>query len=488
MFSSRSPFSSRPYHSSTILRQWFARGWRRRALCLMLIFGLLIVPDAGYAVRAATDVIVQVAKDTVTPVPVAIKWFNRLLRRSAKPPRQETLADRLAQVARIQLTPLKMVGYQGQSVSFTALPLNFSGETIQGVRFEWESSDLDKVQIDDGGNASFLQPGLARITCRAGATSAAASVLVRPGIRPPQTDLEWRLDQNTLRLNGTTTIGKDYSEGAGIVASLFDKLAPTAQAQGGTSYSNNDFLYDELWSEPRNLTGAPRNRIVDAARGATVLPESNDFRMAIPLISLGGRGLGTGLTLYYNSRVWFRHGSAITFDAIESRPSPGFSLGFGRMLTYGPTNALKYLWVSADGTRHYLGQGGTASQVVTLQSNDGSHLTYTGNASSGDLHTNDGTTISLSLTNNRLLPYRISDSNGNYITIAYKSFICDPNCESCACPIYFPPLTLDYVTDTMGRIIQCNYDANNNLTSITAPGFGGTAQNPVTTDYRAVRL
>jgi hypothetical protein len=41
---------------------------------------------------------------------------------------------------------------------------------------------------------------------------------------------------------------------------------------------------------------------------------------------------------------------------------------------------------------------------------------------------------------------------------------------------------LDYITDTMGRIIQCNYNATtNNLISITAPGFGGTAQNPVTT-------
>src|SRR5205823_11367455 len=39
---------------------------------------------------------------------------------------------------------------------------------------------------------------------------------------------------------------------------------------------------------------------------------------------------------------------------------------------------------------------------------------------------------------------------------------------------------LDYVTDTMGRVIQCNYDSNNNLTSITAPGLGGTAQQPVT--------
>src|SRR5205085_9444734 len=130
-----------------------------------------------------------------------------------------------------------------------------------------------------------------------------------------------------------------------------------------------------LWSEPRNLVGAPPHRAIEATRIGAVMPESNNFAMAIPLIDLSGRGLSAGLTLYYNSRVWFRHGSAITFDAIESRPSPGFSLGFGRLLTYGPSNALKYLWVSADGTRHYLGQGGSAAQSVTLQTSDGTHLT-----------------------------------------------------------------------------------------------------------------
>jgi hypothetical protein len=210
---------------------------------------------------------------------------------------------------------------------------------------------------------------------------------------------------------------------------------------------------------------------MDSSRIGTVLPESNNFNMAIPIVSLGGRGVGASLTLYYNSRVWSKHGSAITFDAIESRPSPGFSLGFGRLVTYGPSNALRYLWIDADGTRHYLGQGGSASQDVTLHSNDGSHLTYVGNAAYyGTLYGNDGSGLSISVVNNRMLPSCITDSNGNYITIAYKHTACDPNCSPCyACDPFYPTLMLDYVTDTMGRIIQCNYDSNLNLISITAP-------------------
>src|SRR5215208_4344898 len=176
-----SQLSSHLYPLSTKSRRLFARGWRRRTLCLVLTFGMLIVPDAGYVVSAASSLAVQVAKDTVAPVSDAFIWVKRLLRRSAKSSRQETPADRKNYVSRIQITPLKFVGYHGQAVNFTALPLNFNGETIQGVRFDWESSDNDKVQIDDSGRATFLQPGLARIICRAGSISAAAPVLVRPG-------------------------------------------------------------------------------------------------------------------------------------------------------------------------------------------------------------------------------------------------------------------------------------------------------------------
>jgi RHS repeat-associated protein len=458
------------------------RTLKRRIICFAVALNLLLWPGMGTVSRDLIGVassISNVLDRRLLSSSYEAYSIKRLLSRSAQTARPETPADRVAALARLQITPARLVAYLDQTVVFTALPSDSLDRTVQGVPLTWESSNPDKVQIDDSGRATCLQPGLARITCRAGRVSATAPMFVRPVHRPVQSDAEWRSDQGALRPDGTLR-GVNGSGPSDWLASLVDKLSPTALAQ---SYANNDFPYDELWSDPANLVGSPRNRVMDSTRVGTLLPESNSFSMAIPIVGLGGRGIGASLTLYYNSRVWFKHGSAITFDAIESRPSPGFSLGLGRLVTYGPSNALKYLWIDSDGTRHYLGQGGSASQDVTLQSNDGSHLTYVGNAAYyGTLYGDDGSGVAISVVNNRMLPSRITDSNGNYITIAYKLTACDPNCSPCSnCDPIYPTLMLDYVTDTMGRIIQCNYNSNLNLVSITAPGFGGTAQSPVTT-------
>jgi RHS repeat-associated protein len=468
----------------TLPMSFLRRSFRRRIICFAIAFNLLLWPGPGLATHYLFDAASQVASTVLDARVLSSSYeayfIKRLLSRSAQTPRRDAPGDRVGVVTQLHLSPAKLVAYLNQTVVFTALPTDYLDRTIQGVPLTWESSNPDRLQIDDSGRATCLQPGLARITCRAGAASATAPLLVRPIRRPVQTDAEWRADQAVLRPDGTVR-GMNGASSKEWLASLLDKISPTTFAQ---SYSNGDFAYDELWSDPANLVGSPRNRVTDSSRIGSVLPESNNFNMAIPIVSLGGRGVGASLTLYYNSRVWFKHGSAITFDAIESRPSPGFSLGFGRLVTYGPSNALKYLWVDADGTRHYLGQGGSASQDVTLHSNDGSHLTYVGNAAYyGTLYGNSGSNVAIGVVNNRMLPYRITDSNGNYITIAYKLTACDPNCSPCSgCDPIYPTLMLDYMTDTMGRIIQCNYDpTTNNLISITAPGFGGTAQNPLTT-------
>src|SRR5436853_7929156 len=115
--------------------------------------------------------------------------------------------------------------------------------------------------------------------------------------------------------------------------------------------------------------------------------------------------------------------------------------------------------IDADGTRHALGTGQDYGNNV-LQTTDGSHLTYVGNAANGGtLYTNDGTAITISKVNNRLLPTVITDTNGNYIQIAYKW------------QTNFPGIAIDYVVDTLGRVIQFNYDAydSTNLTSINGP-------------------
>ncbi|PYT07306.1 MAG: hypothetical protein DMF60_07380, partial [Acidobacteria bacterium] len=167
----------------------------------------------------------------------------------------------------------------------------------------WESSDSSSVQVDDSGRARFVSPGLATITCRVGAALAVARVLVRAGRRPRQTDQEWKVDQDSLPDSESGGVGS-------ILPSLLDKLAPTVYAQGG-GYTGADFGYDELWSESRNLVGSPLNRAIEPTALGPVLPEGSNFNFAVPLIATGGRGIGANLMLYYNSRVWSRHGNAV---------------------------------------------------------------------------------------------------------------------------------------------------------------------------------
>lgn len=355
--------------------------------------------------------------------------------------------------------PDRFVTYTGQSLMFDAIGTNFADQTIPGLVFDWQSSDPSKVEIDDTGRATFIGPGLITITCTAGSFLATARVLVRPGRHPRQTDNEWKADQESLPPAEPGSIGS-------FLPSLLDKLAPTAYAQGG-GYTATDFGYDQLWSEPRNLVGSPRNRVIEPTQLGPVLPEGSNFNFDVPLIALGGRGLGANLTLYGNTRVWSRHGSAVTFSAVGGFPFAGFSMGFGRILTYGPSNNTSMVWLEPDGTPHYLGSGDWYASG-TYQTTDGTHIAFVGSAGlGGTLYYNDGTQVSIGSYNNRLVATQVKDSNGNYVGITYMYGGASP-------------LAIDHVTDTQGRQIQFNYDASGNLISITAPGYGGTAQNPVT--------
>jgi hypothetical protein len=190
------------------------------------------------------------------------------------------------------------------------------------------------------------------------------------------------------------------------------------------------------------------------------------------------------LNLYYNSNPWGTHFDPVlnttvyTFDPIQSWPSPGFSLGFGRIIYYnGYTDGNQISWhqfmlIDGDGTRHALGLGQDYGNN-TLSTTDGSHITYVGNAANGGtLYTNDGTAVTIGKVNNRLLPTMITDTNGNYIQIAYKW---EAN---------FPGIAINYIVDTLGRVIQFNYEAYNstNLTSISGPNGG------VTFNYQTVTM
>ncbi len=107
--------------------------------------------------------------------------------------------------------------------------------------------------------------------------------------------------------------------------------------------------------------------------------------MPIPIVNLGGRGLATSLMLYYNSSVWGSYFDPVgntnvyAFDPIQSWPSPGFSLGFGRITYTNTGSGYRYMLIDPNGTRHDLGIGSDTG-TNTLQTLDGSHITYAGNA------------------------------------------------------------------------------------------------------------
>ncbi|MEK6301164.1 MAG: RHS repeat-associated core domain-containing protein [Acidobacteriota bacterium] len=442
----------------------FAGRVRRRALVFLIISSLLIWPGAlgvrGLAARAYTGV--EFSGGLVGYLPLIMKallWFV------ATPQRPQTLADRNGAVASVRVSPHKLVGYVGDHVTFTGMGIGADRQPAHGAKFDWESSDTSKLEIDEAGHATLRQPGLVRVTCRTANASQSAPVLIRPTRRRLQTDNEWRADQDSLSDAATGPSGF-----LDALPSLLNKVAPTANAQGN---SPGDFP-NATWL---THVGTPAFTALEDTRLGPVMPGSN-FELPIPLVSLGGRGMATSLTAYYNSNQWGAYsgqgGTTYVFDPIQSWPSPGFSLGFGRIVYYnGYVDGNLVSWhsfmlIEPNGTRRSLGVG-TDYGSNTLQTTDGSHITYVGNAADGGtLFYNDGTTVTIGKVNNRLLPTQITDTNGNYIQVAYKW---ETN---------FPGIAINYIVDTLGRVISFNYGewpappGSTRLTSIRTPTGGVT--------------
>ena len=461
-----------------------------------MIFSLLALPG-----NHLDDAFSALASSTLEISSVPVRWAASLFDAlKSKPARRQRLrlTDRINQVSSVRVTPFKTVGYQGDTLSFSATSLDSSNKTLQGVRFQWESSDSDKLKIDDTGEATLLEPGVVRVICRAGSSQSSAHVLIRRGARPPQSDAKWDADQSSFSVSSQGSgIGSQGSEQAaagsgpsaadgegqstGLIESLIDSLAPTASAQQGCTYGgdSSDFGYDELWTKVINLTGNPRNRALEGFQLGSINPTGKNFNAAFPIYGLGGRGLGTSLVLYYNSCLWSTHGSAVTYNPTQGWPSPGFSLGFGRIFTYGSGSNTKYVWIDPDSTRRYLGTG-SETTTTTYTTNDGSHITFVGKKSNGgSLYFKDGTKVTITVINNRLLPTTIKDSNGNYISISYKTY----NSST------FPwRQAIDYVTDSLGRQLQFNYDSCANLVSITVPAFDTGTTDIVKFDYQNISI
>jgi YD repeat-containing protein len=209
-------------------------------------------------------------------------------------------------------------------------------------------------------------------------------------------------------------------------------------------------------TQPANETGQPG---VDLG--------SRNFNWSLPLLGLPGRaGLDLSLALSYNSLVWTKRiafpNQSVMFNADRGFPGPGFNLGFPVLQEeYYDTDeaANSFLLIIPGGGRVQLKQ--TASPNV-YESIDSSYTQLVDSRStSGGLvvFTKDGTQLifGFSSPDGDYRCTQMKDRNGNYISVAYNSLG-----------------RISTITDTLARVVNFNYDANDYLASITQTWNGQT--------------
>src|SRR6185295_17391831 len=140
----------------------------RQAICIALIFSLLFLPGSSYAFAQPPEIASTLVRISTLPIAPISGIIRKLFAPRTQIRRKETMDDRARAVARLVVSPNKHVGYQDEGATFTALPIDALGNTVQGVSVSWSSSNTQKVEIDEAGRARFLQPGLAFIHARPG--------------------------------------------------------------------------------------------------------------------------------------------------------------------------------------------------------------------------------------------------------------------------------------------------------------------------------
>lgn len=199
----------------------------------------------------------------------------------------------------------------------------------------------------------------------------------------------------------------------------------------GSGLTAYDFATERL--NPSNRTGIGGGDLY-----------SGNFNWSLPLVSMPGRaGLDLGLSLSYNSLVWTKSGNHVLFDGDWGWPAPGFRLGFPVVQgKFYDTQALKpaYMLVTPSGARASLRQTTTPN---VFEAGDSSYLQLTEKQDgSGNLEllTTDGTLMTFQAQVGVYRCAEVRDRNGNFITVAYTA-----------------SGNVDYVTDTLGRLIDFEY-------------------------------
>ncbi|HEY0427515.1 MAG TPA: VCBS repeat-containing protein, partial [Pyrinomonadaceae bacterium] len=333
-----------------------------------------------------------------------------------------------------------VVNYQwGVSTDIPA-PGDFDGDGATDITVFRPSTGTWYVLKSTGGSPNYFQTNWGNYGDQPVPADYDGDGTTDMAIYRPTTGAWWFIDKSTIPESSTV-----YSLGTSS-----DTAVPSAYLrQSGAE------LYPDQ-SAPARL--APIN-----ATGATNYYSRNSA-WGTGLVSLPGRaGMDLNIGMSYNSLIWTKVGSTMAFDMDKSNVAPGFNFGFPRIepaYLSSQTSILSYLMVSPSGSRTEFRQTAVSDTYETADSNYAqvkvnNPVTSTNNPTPIEditltVTTTDGTQMSYAWLGNAYRCTKITDRNGNYITISNNT---DGQLTS--------------VTDTLGRVVTVNYDSNSRPNSIT---------------------
>jgi RHS repeat-associated protein len=386
---------------------------------------------------------------------------DRPIATGTKPPPPPTKSQREAIVSSIRVSPKDDITLEsGKSMLISALPLDRDGNAVQGLACDWVTSDKKVLSISKAGEAVAGSPGRVTLTASAGQVTQTKVITV---VEATSGKFGPKKQKSTRRKSGGNYDSKSRTPGTSLARNADARHHARNSSTSPFRDIDDDPLPDDetisLYT-PGNAVGSPPGQ---KKPGAITPPVSTggtengnqNFTFALPVVGMSGRGLGVSLSLFYNSQVWNKSSDGstwLTYDVDSGWPSPGFRLGFGQIEDQSDSFTL----TDPDGTRHALVQTSTDNYDTT----DGTFIHYNGGGSLGYLFYPDGTIVAYGASGGgyRLYPTKITDRNGNYITIAY-------NGTSGAGP------QIDYIEDTLQRYVNFHYASNGDLVTVTMPGM-----------------
>jgi RHS repeat-associated protein len=411
-----------------------------QALCLLLILSLLAT-----SAPAAPQSIVGAASEFAQDVRYGFLsggWAKSLQTWFVPTSVAASSDNQNEQISSIRIFPGSITLRRGQTAFFAAIAYDAENQPLSGVDFKWTSTDRGRArQPERLRDAQFRSQiaGTFKVTAKARGREAEVTVTVVSGPTPAAAQDESKSQKTE----------KTDSESSSAAQNL------SSPGDGGWNTGNW-----ESADESYNLVGRTPNKNFDYGAG------SSNFVFDAPIVSLPGRGIDLSLNLSYNSRLWNKSNSEITYDIDRGFPAPGWSLGFGKVMDMGDG---KSMIIAPDGTRHDF--DGTIThgypspyfnvKKYTAHTTDGTLINY---ESYTDINTvldsakafyPDGTFVRYTArANGAVYPTNIRDANGNTITITYRNNQ-GPEIET--------------VTDTLGRVVTFNYDTSNRLISVSTP-------------------